>query len=531
MTELDSKELRGCPAGNPREMQKSFLWIGALMFVCILALLAMLIKYTGQQPSSSKGEDGLELQLAAGNAPNAAGPFDHQVVSIPSGLGGQQMQLIAQNGPYLGLGLADAPAQPGGKDSVVVSTVIPGSPGEKAGIAAGDVVLSLDQKTISTTADVGPVLAGKRPGDVVKAVINSAGSVKSTHITLGNVPLGASVGDPGDAVWLGADIQNIDAIIRIQFNLPDASGVIISYVAPQSPAEAAGLTTGDVIKRIGETRISDVKQVAGIISKSAPGQQLRMVVERKGRPMNVAVDLSRRPPGPTTVPMVAPPDVTVEAAWIGMGATELTPKDVTALGLPQGTRGILVSDVEGRAMGAGFQSGDVILAVNNVPTPDMEAFVAAASGQAGAVAEILRGYKHLFLSVPPPGFTAQGTQLNTGVSRKFQQVAATGPALVAVLATRKNLESPVGSEGASEGLILVDQSKKSYAVVELANNAMLPSLAQQLGVAALICADISPQTANVLKGSNVAVYSGVTGNVLQAVNLYQQQGLVPAGGR
>jgi predicted Fe-Mo cluster-binding NifX family protein len=68
-------------------------------------------------------------------------------------------------------------------------------------------------------------------------------------------------------------------------------------------------------------------------------------------------------------------------------------------------------------------------------------------------------------------------------------------------------------------------------VVELANNAMLPSLAQQLGVAALICADISPQTANVLKGSNVAVYSGVTGNVLQAVNLYQQQGLVPAGGR
>ncbi|WP_173080283.1 PDZ domain-containing protein [Fundidesulfovibrio magnetotacticus] len=547
MTDRESQEPRH-NAADPREMQKAFLWAGALMFVCILAMLVILLKFTGVgAPGSKSGEDGTELRLAA-QAAGQAQPA-HQIITLPSGLGNQQMQLIdtplpsgfgnqqmqliAQSGVYLGLGLSDLQPTPGQQSpgGAYVTTVIPGSPGQKAGIEVGDVLLSIDRTALMTPADLGGILSGKRAGDVIKAVYSRNGVITSAHITLANVPLGASVGDPGDSVWLGADIQNIDAIIRIQFNLPDANGVIVSYVAPRSPAETAGLATGDVIKRIGETRISDVKQLSGIIAKSAPGQQLRMVVERGAKPMNVTVTLSRRPPPPAVVPMVAPPDITIEATWIGMGTAELTGKDVSALGLPPGTKGILVTDVEGRAMAAGFQSGDVILAVNNVPTPTMDAFVGAASQQAGAVAEILRAGKHMFLSVPPPGFTAQGTQLNAGTNQKFQQVAATRPAMVGVLVQHKTVDSAVGSEGVSNGLIIVDEARRTYAIVELKRDSMLPPLLQQLGVAALICADVTPQTANVLNSSRIAVYSGVSGTVLGAVNLYEQQGLVPYGGK
>ena len=571
MTELESQETRRCPSGNPIEMQKTFIWAGALMFVCILALLMIMLKYTGGQPAASgQGEDRPELQLA--RAPASApqtGQVAHQVITLPSGLGNQQMQLIntplpsglgnqqmqlintplpsglgnqqmqliAQNGPYLGVGFSElqagaSPQQGQKATGALVSTVMPGSPGQKAGIQVGDILLTLDQKAVTQPADVGSILAGKRAGEVVKAIVTRDGVSKSMHVTLANVPLGATVGDPGDTVWLGADIQNIDAIIRIQFNLADSNGVIISYVAPQSPAVAAGLAMGDVIKRIGETRISDVRQLSSIISKSAPGQQLRLVVERAGKPMNVAVTLGRRPTAPEAVPMISPPDVTIEAAWIGMDIAELEGKDVVSLGLPRGTRGILVIDVEGPpAMTVGFQTGDVILSVNNVLTPDMQTFSTAANQQTGAVVDVLRGNKHLLLSVPPPGFTAQGTKLNTGTNKKFQQVATVQPVLVGVLAQNKNLQSPVGAEGVSDGLILVDQAKGSYAVAELSKNTVLSSLLQQLGVGVLICSDVSVQTANVLNGSKIAVYSGVVGTVQDSINLYQQQGLIPLGGK
>jgi len=555
MSATEETNEKASPHGQmPMALNKTLMWFGMLMAACTLALIAVLFRAT--TPAGRTGEGEVEAVQAAARLPLGGQTQtrlpDHAIplpaglggqqmqminTQLPAGLGGQQMQLIGNTGPYLGLGLADIAPETAARlgvavgSGVSVTTVLPGSPGAKAGIVPGDVLARLDNKDLGVPGDVGQILAAKKPGDTVKAVVNRAGSKKSMQITLANVPLGLSLGQDAGGVWFGADIQDIDEIMRIQFNLPDSKGVIISHIAPGSPAAAAGLAVGDMIRKVGETRVRDVAQFQSIVTRGQIGQTLRLSVMRAGRLADADVTLAAQPPAPQTVPFVAPADVVVEAAWIGMDVAELAKKDVASLGLPAGTQGILVNDVEGPpAMTVGFQSGDVIIAINNMATPDVKSFTAATSQQTGAVVEVLRGVKHVFISVPPPGYTQQGTKVNTGIDKKFRQVAATRPLIVAVLNADKDLRSQIGTEANAKSVILVDLGKRAYAMLELRGQGALADVLAQNGVGALVCADLTGPTELAVRQRGITVYDGVVGSVLDGVSLYESQGLTPSNG-
>ncbi|NVL90050.1 MAG: PDZ domain-containing protein [Desulfobacterales bacterium] len=465
--------------------------------------------------------------------------------TFPAGIGNGQIQLINQNNPaqpFLGLNLSEVnevvakelklPAGTG----VYVNKVVAMSPGQKAGIKTGDVILKCAHKTVNTPEQVGQILAGKKAGDVIKVVVNRNGGKKSFHVKLENAPMGLDVGAIQNPTWMGADIQDIDTVMKIQFNLPDNRGVIVSHVAQNSPAQAAGLRTGDMIRRFGGTRLQDVKQLQSLILGSRPGQQVRLTILRNGRHLALDVIPGHKPLGSATpnIPFIAPADMAIEGSWIGMDVTEASANDVAALGLPAGTRGILVNDVESPpATMVGFQTGDVIMAVNGSPTPDMKQFVAASKKQSGAVVDIIRGNKHLFISVPPPGFTLQGTQLNTGVNNKFRQVAMAGPirGRLGIFASGPDLNSPVvGNTTNLPYLILVDLSNNSYAVMDPNSLNSLPQVLQQHKVTGLVCANISGPTAATLASRGVVIYSGVVGTAGDAIHLYETNRLIAMKG-
>ena len=531
----------GCPKRGRVASDRLLVWFGALMLACVLVLLAIMIKWVGAPGVGPQaGEDGMEIfPAAAQTAMPAPGPVPggDPIISFPAGIGNEQMQLIAQGGPYLGLSLSDLPAQTAAGlglaagRGALVNIVVAGSPGAAAGIKAGDVLLRLDNADLAGPADVGRILGGKRAGETVKAVYSRAGVQKSTHITLENAPLGLDVGVIQKTPWVGLDVQDVDAIMRIQFNLPDDKGVLISHVAPNSPAQIAGLAVGDMIRRVGNARISNVAQFQTAVEKAAIGQSLRLSVMRGGNPVEASVTLAARPAAPPQIPLIPPAKVTLSATWIGMDAAQLKPKDIVSLGLPQDMQGILVNEVEGQASMVGFQTGDVIVAVNGMTTPDLDTFIQATRQQAGAAVEVVRANKHLFVSVPPPGYTPQGTQLKTGVDRKFRQVAATTPGIIGVLSPEKSVNATVASEAKAQAVILVDLANQAYAVVELNTRTPLPELLRQYGVGGLVCSDMSPAATAALQAAGVSVYSGVVGTVLDSVALYEQQGLTPAVGQ
>ena len=569
------------------QLDKGLLWLGPVSVLAFVVLLTMMYGWVGDVvPTTGEAPETPEVNLAAqvqvplpitvqqttggqlvnGGIQFPAGIGSGQIQLInnptfPAGIGNGQIQLInnptfsagignGQNGqiqlinqamqgqgPYVGLSFTDLTVAVAKElkmetgSELYVKAVVAGSPAETAGIKMGDVLLECDHQKVSMQDQVGAILKTKKAGDVIKLIVNRGGRTQSFHVKLQNAPNGlvqaAAIQNPN---WMGADIQDIDAVMKLQFNLPDKTGVIVSHITPQSPAQTAGIKSGDVISRFGGTRIRDVKQLQSLILGAQPGSQVQLTVFRGGQYLTLPLVLGQQAPVAPKVPFLGPADVAIEGAWIGMDVSELSPNDVKSLGLPAGTTGVLVADVEGPpASMVGFQVNDVITAVNGSQTPDMKSFATATQKQTGAVVDVVRGEKHLFVSVPPPGFTQQGTKINTALDNKFKQVAASMPinGYLAILTVGPDMNAAIAPNMANAPyLVIVDVPNDSYAVTNPVNQMTIAESARQYNIRALICGNIPGQTAQSLSAAGVVIYSGVVGTAMDAVGLYQSNSLM-----
>jgi putative serine protease PepD len=84
---------------------------------------------------------------------------------------------------YLGIRVGDA-----ARGGAEVSSVVSGSPAEKAGIKAGDVIAKVDDKTIASADDLTAAVGADRPGDSVTIVVTRNGQTQTLHLTLGTRP-------------------------------------------------------------------------------------------------------------------------------------------------------------------------------------------------------------------------------------------------------------------------------------------------------------------------------------------------------
>jgi Do/DeqQ family serine protease len=69
---------------------------------------------------------------------------------------------------------------------------------------------------------------------------------------------------------LGVTIQSVDADLAASLNLPAARGAIVTSVAPDGPAEKAGIRRGDVITAINDQPVSDNNTLRNQIARMAP---------------------------------------------------------------------------------------------------------------------------------------------------------------------------------------------------------------------------------------------------------------------
>jgi S1-C subfamily serine protease len=326
--------------------------------------------------------------------------------------------LLPPAGPWLGINVATnrGAIRPGGNpaNGAVVSRVMVGSPAFNAGIRAGDMIMRVASNPIRSPADLMSAMSKHKVDDVVPITVGRGGVSRKLHVKLGTQPMGklAAVTQAVGRPWLGADIQGIDDLLAKRLGAPDMRGVVVSHVYPQSPAQKAGLAQGDVIRRVGEIRLRDIAQTKDLLARHRAGDILRLVVWRKGSQKNLNVTLSAvPPPAERRKPTLPEAAIEIEAAWLGLDIVPMTPAEAEELGLPAGLSGMVVDGVAaGRGVDAGFQMGDVIVAVNGKATTTVADFKEATEGAVGALVDAVRFGRHIYLSVPPPGGGAGGQQ-------------------------------------------------------------------------------------------------------------------------
>ena len=127
---------------------------------------------------------GVNAQIASESGGNDGVGF-----AIPSNtVGSIAKQLIADGSvqhAYLGVSVTEPSGDTAG---VQVAEVRSGSPAEDAGLAAGDVITSVDGKAVTTAQELQGAVDAKQPGDTIIVDYLRNGASRTVTVTLGTRP-------------------------------------------------------------------------------------------------------------------------------------------------------------------------------------------------------------------------------------------------------------------------------------------------------------------------------------------------------
>jgi serine protease Do len=164
----------------------------------------------------------------------------------------------------------------------LIAQVEPGSPADKAGLEAGDVVVTFNGHPIVDASDLPHTVGQMKPGTSADAEIIRKGK----HRVL-KVAVLARPGDSDKAAAragqdrLGVEVVDIDTRTRERAHLP--GGVQVQDVHPDSPAADAGLEPGDIIVQLGYNTITDVDTYDRVVAELPAKSPVALRFFRRGR--------------------------------------------------------------------------------------------------------------------------------------------------------------------------------------------------------------------------------------------------------
>jgi serine protease Do len=171
--------------------------------------------------------------------------------------------------------------------------------------------------------------------------------------------------------WLGVGLQALEPDLAESFGLGrDESGVLLSEVFTDTPAEKAGLQIADIVLELDGKPITDMGAFRNAVSMMKPNSTVRLTVLRDGRRKKINVTIGER--DPDKVASVSPDAPNEE---LGFTVQELTDELADRLGY-EDHNGVLVSRVEpaSDAYKAGIRRGHLIQSVNGDPTSSVVRF-------------------------------------------------------------------------------------------------------------------------------------------------------------
>ncbi len=363
--------------------------------------------------------------LAGGAVLLLLSPVPAQSASAPRATS-TATSLAPDDRPWMGLFLETT------DDGVRVDETIDEGPAARAGLRAGDRVVSVGDAAVSTVDEIASVLAGRSPGERIALVLErggervevafelgrrdaprvatgsatSTGSAKTGGVKTGTAaraagegprvvaapPLGSSAsGMAQDARSAAADDG---AWLGVSAAAADERGVEVTEVRPGSPAARAGVRPGDVVVRAGATYVDSVEELGGYLSEKSPGDTVTLRIRRGDEDERLRVELGSKPAtdaaqerGAEPAPRAASPTSPTIRVSPGGGRTDSRAADDRpwiGVALDGSDAGLVVSDVfaGSPAARAGLRTGDRIESVAGSSVASFADLETALSAQA-----------------------------------------------------------------------------------------------------------------------------------------------------
>ncbi|MBT5469577.1 MAG: PDZ domain-containing protein [Nitrospina sp.] len=233
-----------------------------------------------------------------------------------------------------------------------------------SGLKRENVNLSRYEDFIQTDASINPGNSGgpllNIKGEVIginTAIINYAQSIGFSIPSNMVLHIVTQLVEHGEVHrgWLGVGIDPITEEVAERNNTKKGVGVIVNSVFEGDPAHQAGLRVGDIILKIGGSKINSPNGLIRIIGTITPGQTINLDIMRNGVHKVVPVRLESKKKKTNLLASLSPTD----PSPLGFSITEAEPGQSEE-------NGPLISKVEpgSYADSKGLKVGDQILAVN-----------------------------------------------------------------------------------------------------------------------------------------------------------------------
>ena len=191
---------------------------------------------------------------------------------------------------------------------------------------------------------------------------NGIGFAIPSNLVASIVAQAESGSDRFQRPWAGLSGQAMDASLAESLGLPRPDGVLVSDLHPASPFAAAGIRKGDVILSLGQEPTNTPQEIMFRLASLGLGAETQIDWLRDGKPMSAKVTLAVAPDSPDRQSVT----ITDDVALNGLSVARINPAVTAELDLPLNATGIVVTDAQGIAARAGFQRGDVIVAINGM---------------------------------------------------------------------------------------------------------------------------------------------------------------------
>ena len=184
----------------------------------------------------------------------------------------------------------------GVQSGITISSVVAGSPADRAGLKVGDTIITVDGKSIKNGDELVADIASRKPGAKVnlgyirngkkeEAAVTVADRAKLFASRLGEEEEGGEESAPKQSKF-GAMVRPLTPEMADRLNVPSGKGVIVQDVKPGSFADDVGLTRGDIILEINKQSVNSEEDFDHVQSSLKSGQDVVFLVRQRGAGRN-----------------------------------------------------------------------------------------------------------------------------------------------------------------------------------------------------------------------------------------------------
>ncbi|MDX8404988.1 MAG: DegQ family serine endoprotease [Mariprofundus sp.] len=185
------------------------------------------------------------------------------------------------------------------RNGALVPQVEAGSAADKAGIRAGDVIVSIDGEAIKKAHELPIRVSRHAPGDRVKVGIIRDGKLKTITVKVEEMVDEQVASHAGphakqSKVRLGLVVQELNREAARALHARINHGVVVQRVQQGMPAARAGIAKGDVIYRINGHEIKSMRGFTDMINGFEAGAVLRVMLDRGGDQVFTLIQLPKK---------------------------------------------------------------------------------------------------------------------------------------------------------------------------------------------------------------------------------------------